>query len=555
MARILRLPADDPILSKKGTKANEALKAPFKLLVGSVFERLKELKCKVTYPTEEDEEEDRAFMMDYSPDSTQHLWQSCFVLDSRLPVSLYAKWGISLKNQQTDQENVHQKLLFGFDYPEWVTNSQFKSRMASCLKHQSNPLSRREWKDEFDLRGDQIPWIKDEKRQLGYGFKVLSPEDVEGTTLDGLAEHIAEVLVSWVLDAERRKEDKEGFDALYECIPDGDDDEVPLERHQDESQQVNEEPMSRPSLEEQLVAKLCVVLQGPPGTGKTYTALELVMSLSGDKSSNDTQWSHLLSSSHGSVEEAIEAGRELPFVWDLVQMHPGYTYEDFVCGLSTQEGVGIHFKAVDRIVLELAKVALANEHRPVLLIMDEINRCNLASVLGELIFALEKDKRGKMVRLQHGPSVVLPENLWFLGTMNTADRSIALVDYAIRRRFRFVDVNVDPGVLTREYAGHDNQSKKASKAMIAINKCIVPDTHRVGHAYFMEKPDDPDWPRLMADRLIYEVLPLVREYLREDSGIIKPGVPVEMGEVIIDLTTENLSNLERLRDRLEAYFQ
>ena len=272
-----------------------------------------------------------------------------------------------------------------------------------------------------------------------------------------------------------------------------------------------------------LAARLCVVLQGQPGTGKTYTALRLVERLAagGGLDKERTQWSSLVADAKGDIEGALAASEGLPLVWELVQMHPGYAYEDFVRGMATAEGSGIHFAPKDRIVLELARVAKANKDRPVLLVMDEINRCSLSSVLGELILALEPDKRNTTIRLQYGDSVQIPPNLWFLGTMNTADRSIALVDYAIRRRFRFIDIEPDVKALASFYRSDTSvEYQKAADAMNSINDAIARPHLRVGPAYFMEPPGE-NWPVRMADRLTYEVLPLLREYVREDGSAVK----------------------------------
>jgi 5-methylcytosine-specific restriction protein B len=242
-------------------------------------------------------------------------------------------------------------------------------------------------------------------------------------------------------------------------------------------------------------------------------------------------------------------------------MHPSYAYEDFVRGMGTadREGGGIHFEPKDRVVLELALVAEAVAPRPVILIMDEINRCSLASVLGELILALEPDKRGREIRLQHGGAVKIPKNLWFIGTMNTADRSIALVDYAIRRRFRFIDVPPSEEALDSFYAdkqARPEQVQAAKEAMNAIGVKIGPPNLKVGPSYFMEHPTEPTglpWPERMADRLIYEVLPLLREYSREDSSVVTG--PIEIGAARIDVTEQVAEDFEaKHRSAIRAFF-
>ncbi len=155
-----------------------------------------------------------------------------------------------------------------------------------------------------------------------------------------------------------------------------------------------------------------IVLYGPPGTGKTYLALELCKAL---------------------VETA---GGE----YEVVQFHPSYAYEDFFEGLRPrlqQDGSGgVSFDLVHGPQRRMAARAAENPAAPYVLIIDEINRANLAKVFGELYFLLEY--RGTSVALQYSDDAFsLPRNLYLVGTMNTADRSIALVDAAMRRRFYF----------------------------------------------------------------------------------------------------------------------
>lgn len=325
-------------------------------------------------------------------------------------------------------------------------------------------------------------------------------------------------------------------------------------------------------LHRHLSERLCVVLQGPPGTGKTYSALELVRRMANgefqvphvDASERDEtqsasramveacQWSALRQTAPGVTESQPAVGK---VVWELVQMHPGYAYEDFVRGLETDPSKqGVHFTPVNRIVLELAEVALQNRDTTVVLIMDEINRCNLSSVLGELILALEKDKRGRPIRLQYGGSATIPANLWFIGTMNTADRSIAHIDYAIRRRFRFIDIPPDPATLESFYgAEREAQGARAVEVMKALNGQIKPTNLHVGPAYFMERRG-ADWTQRMADRLLYEVLPLLREYVAEDRKVLKEaGLEIKLREQTFSLEAKANDQTKALAAALAVF--
>lgn len=198
-----------------------------------------------------------------------------------------------------------------------------------------------------------------------------------------------------------------------------------------------------------------VVLQGAPGTGKTHNALlataEMLRLLRDDPASTREalrpyqlatlldQDPALADDPQRLAEKVRQTGHGL---WDIVQLHPSYTYEDFVRGLRVEPQEGrVAFRAVNRILGLLAETAalLVADGLPIVLILDEINRGDLSKVLGELIYALEYREASVLTpyEVQGRLDISLPPNLYLIGTMNTADRSIALVDYAIRRRFYF----------------------------------------------------------------------------------------------------------------------
>lgn len=161
-----------------------------------------------------------------------------------------------------------------------------------------------------------------------------------------------------------------------------------------------------------------VVLYGPPGSGKTYLAMALA--------------SHLVG---GHERERVR----------LVQLHPNSAYEDFIMGYrpcETEDGQP-SFRLVDGPLVEIARSAQSDPSRPYVLIIDEMNRGNVAKVFGELYFLLEYRDRG--IALQYLPDLnfQLPSNLFIIGTMNTVDRSIAPLDAALRRRFAFVELHPD----------------------------------------------------------------------------------------------------------------
>jgi DNA polymerase III delta prime subunit len=241
-----------------------------------------------------------------------------------------------------------------------------------------------------------------------------------------------------------------------------------------------------------LKAKGQVVLQGPPGTGKTRLA-ELV------------------------ADELATA----PERRKLIQFHPAYAYEDFVRGISADAVEGaLSYRAENKILAELAENAAADPDNDYLLIIDEINRANLPAVLGELIYALEN--RGKTVESvyalpEKGRTLILPANLYVIGTMNTADRSVGHMDYAIRRRFAFVSVLPDAGVVP---AGQARQLFEQTRQLFDDYLSSEFKLHDVqpGHSYFLTTDGVG---MTLRQKMEYELKSLLREYLRD--GILLPG--------------------------------
>ncbi|WP_097227346.1 DUF4357 domain-containing protein [Streptomyces sp. OV198] len=208
-----------------------------------------------------------------------------------------------------------------------------------------------------------------------------------------------------------------------------------------------------------------LVLYGPPGTGKTYLALKLAEFLGGG-----------------------------PEQVKLVQFHPSYAYEDFFEGFRPQEDPQtreVAFRLTAGPLRELADLASreGNRHIPHFLIIDEINRANLAKVFGELYFLLEY--RNKSVRLTYsGDDFALPPNLFVIGTMNTADRSIALVDAAMRRRFAFVELSprTEPTAgLLRRWLAKEQKDSEPADLLDALNSRIDEPDFRIGPSYLMKK--------------------------------------------------------------------
>ncbi len=233
-----------------------------------------------------------------------------------------------------------------------------------------------------------------------------------------------------------------------------------------------------------------VVLEGPPGTGKTRLATDLL--------NTDFQ-------SHGQV----------------IQFHAGTTYESFVGGLRpvTDTGVqGFRFVASGGHLLRAVAQAKAKPELPYLLVIDEINRADLAKVLGECLYLFEPGAPDRQVELEHdfaelgGHDLRLPPNLFVLGTMNTADRSIALMDVAVRRRFAFVTMWPDLQVLASSALACTLMQQSFTQLLEIFVALAADDGFQLlpGHAYFLE----PDEARAKV-KLQTELKPLLLEYIAQ----------------------------------------
>jgi len=234
----------------------------------------------------------------------------------------------------------------------------------------------------------------------------------------------------------------------------------------------------------------------------------------------------------------------------LIQFHPSYTYEDFVKGIVAKPNKkgGVIYKAENKMLAKLANDAIDYPDNNYVLIIDEINRANLSSVLGELIYALEYrgEEVESMYEVDGSQKLILPPNLYIIGTMNTADRSVGHIDYAIRRRFAFVDIL--PKNLTTEL-GNDFKKDiftKVSELFIEnynpemeygpeesrlnrskhLSEEFEPKDVWLGHSYFIQHYEhdadgikDVNQPIDFTLRLEYEIKPILREYVKD--GILK----------------------------------
>lgn len=259
---------------------------------------------------------------------------------------------------------------------------------------------------------------------------------------------------------------------------------------------------------------LNLILYGPPGTGKTYRTMAEAVRLCRDLADSDP-----LLIDPARRQELRKAYEELRGQGQIgfVTFHQNYAYEDFVEGLRPKplaDGVGFTLVAEPGILRRMAEAAEASAEEHVLVI-DEINRANISKVFGELITLIEPDKRlgmdegMRLILPYSGARFGVPANLHIIGTMNTADRSIALLDTALRRRFEFREL-MPNATLLGTVDGID-----LAAMLTTINERIeylFDREHQIGHAYFMrcEKRADVD------DVMRHKIIPLLAEYFYED---------------------------------------
>lgn len=243
--------------------------------------------------------------------------------------------------------------------------------------------------------------------------------------------------------------------------------------------------------------KMNVILQGAPGVGKTFTAKRLAYSIIGEKD-----------------DSRIE----------FIQFHQNYSYEDFIMGYRPIETGG--FKLEEGVFYRFCEKARNDtSNRPYFFIIDEINRGNLSKIFGELLMLIEKDYRKESAKLAYrDDKFTVPDNLYIIGMMNTADRSLALIDYALRRRFSFFEM--EPGFDSdgfKKYAEelHNTKFDELIKKIVELNKAITDDKSlgkgfRIGHSYFCGRSAENCTDEWLRSVVKYDIIPTLEEYWFDD---------------------------------------
>lgn len=278
-----------------------------------------------------------------------------------------------------------------------------------------------------------------------------------------------------------------------------------------------------------------VVLYGPPGTGKTYWA---------DRTANDLA----AVSAFGKLFEALDENERNTVLGrggdcGLVRLccfHPAYGYEDFLEGYRPNTvGEKVSFELRDGVFKKLCKDAEATPERNYYLIVDEINRGDIPRIFGELLTTLEKDKRGKRIILPVSQDIFsVPRNVFLLGTMNTADRSISLLDAALRRRFGFVELMPDGSVLKDSVVAGIALKAWLDAVNTRIREHVGRDARnlQIGHSYLMHGGSPLKDVATLKRAIRDDIIPLLEEYCYEDYGTLAKI----LGDQVVDVATEQI---------------
>ena len=297
------------------------------------------------------------------------------------------------------------------------------------------------------------------------------------------------------------------FEAHFENDEDALDSEemsVPLTEYSVEKflEEVYMDPERYDAIVGLLKTKKNIIMQGAPGVGKTFAAKRLAYSMMGVK----------------------DASRVM-----LVQFHQSYSYEDFIEGYRPS---GAGFELVKGAFYSFCKKAADDEENDYFFIIDEINRGNLSKIFGELFMLIESDKRGPKNKLQLLYSRELfsvPANVHIIGMMNTADRSLAMLDYALRRRFAFVELRpaFDSDGFCDYRGGLDNPRFEALvREVESLNRAIAEDESLgegfcIGHSYFCNMKPETCTDAALASIVDYELIPMLKEYWFDEPSKVR----------------------------------
>ena len=336
-----------------------------------------------------------------------------------------------------------------------------------------------------------------------------------------------------------------------------------------------------------------MIFQGPPGTSKTFDSKKFVLeqlnaaapAITGAFVTQESISSDLadFKLTEADYSNPAASGKLHTGGWDIVQFHPSYGYEDFIRGIEVKAPAGTPvYSSVNRILGKIAEFARAaataapDATPKFYLIIDEINRANLATVFGELIYGLEYRDSAVSTpyevedRVTHAPTkdIVLGKNLFIVGTMNTADKSIDSLDYAIRRRFIFVDSPANRDIVIDCYRHISGNADEASIELLlfdAVQKLFEGDRFfnneyqrsdvKIGHTYFL-RDRATGYEQATVQHFVYQVIPILREYVKDGIlDTIENLTPTEHTAEEIHTAPDRDSQLGLLSENLMLYIK
>lgn len=360
------------------------------------------------------------------------------------------------------------------------------------------------WQFCHEMKPGDIIYAKKGRKEVigrgivsgGYEFDENRPNGYKNIrkvewTHKGTWEHPGKAAVKTLTDITPYTDYVQDLEALFDIVdPVGDDPiDLPLYSKEDFLEEVYLTEREYDRLSSLLCVKKNIILQGAPGVGKTFMAKRLAYSIMGCKD-----------------PERVK----------LVQFHQSYSYEDFIMGYRpSQDG----FELKTGAFYDFCKRAADDLDNDYFFIIDEINRGNLSKIFGELFMLVEPDKRGVSLQLLYAnEQFSVPANLYLIGMMNTADRSLAMIDYALRRRFAFY--RIEPAFASDGFRAYrDGLSSERFDRLIAVvgqlNDVIAADDSlgwgfKIGHSYFCGIREAT--PERLAQVVDFELVPLLEEY-------------------------------------------
>ena len=406
------------------------------------------------------------------------------------------------------------------DLTRFTSKSEMKAAMQDTyddnMSYRNAALAT--WQFVYEMKPGDIVFAKQGKYKIigrgvvesGYIFDDSSEDDYNNTrkvkwTDIGEWEHPGQAVTKMLTDITQYTEYVEKLNAMFDT-EDYDDDidieEEPLNTYSKENflADVYISEKQYDTLEGLLRKKLNVILQGAPGVGKTYAAKRLAYSMMGVKDPERVQ---------------------------LVQFHQSYSYEDFVEGFRPSS-TGMNFEIKKGAFYNFCKKASDDKENEYFFIIDEINRGNLSKIFGELFMLIEADKRGNDIQLLYSSDKFsVPKNVYIIGMMNTADRSLAMIDYALRRRFAFFEMKPafeSEGFREYQYGLENDKFNKLIDCVISLNQKIADDDSLgegfcIGHSYFCDIEEIKE--NTLTDIVEFEIIPLLKEYWFDEPSKVK----------------------------------